>query len=182
MLGRTEVSACYVSPVIMPRLTDRSDTIGVGQRGPFLDYPSEDDEMRRLHGFLKRTGLGDYARFFRIGAFLARRSPGNDQVEYVRQFRLQEKASAAASNSKLEGAAHQDSDHRPTETDENIREREREEDRILHREEHREKWFRLHVLSRQNWHVIALVGCCSLGAMIQGWDETAINGGGSYIA
>ncbi|KAM0806076.1 major facilitator superfamily domain-containing protein [Usnea florida] len=55
--------------------------------------------------------------------------------------------------------------------------REAQEDRILLREGHKEKWFRLHVLFRQNWHVIALVGCCSLGAMIQGWDETAINGG-----
>ncbi len=129
--------------------------------------------MKRLNGFLQRTGLGEHQRLFRIGAFLARRNPGADQVKYVTDFRRQEEA---------EGTAHQDSEHGPTETIENRGLREEEEDRILLREGHKDKWFRLHVLFRQNWHVIALVGCCSLGAIIQGWDETAINGGGFDIA
>ncbi|KAH7112931.1 hypothetical protein B0J11DRAFT_183760 [Dendryphion nanum] len=29
---------------------------------------------------------------------------------------------------------------------------------------------------KQPWRLYALVGCCSLGAAVQGWDETAING------
>ncbi|KAL9016462.1 MAG: hypothetical protein Q9185_006198 [Variospora sp. 1 TL-2023] len=29
----------------------------------------------------------------------------------------------------------------------------------------------------QPWILYALVGCCSLGAAVQGWDETAVNGG-----
>lgn len=28
----------------------------------------------------------------------------------------------------------------------------------------------------QKWTLYALVGCCSLGAAVQGWDETAVNG------
>ena len=165
----------------MTRLTQsRSDSTGVGLRSPFKDYPDENDEMKRLSGFLQRTGLGEYERFFRIGAFLARRKPGADQVEYVQTFRRGEEA--ATSNSRPEGTAHQDLEHRPTETVENQKLREDEEDRILYRERHKEDWFRLHVLFRQNWHVIALVGCCSLGAMIQGWDEAAINGGEFDIA
>ena len=170
----------------MDRLKNkRSDTTGVGLRGPFNDYPREEDEIRRLHDFMQRTGLGDYERYFRIGAFLARRNPGPDQVKYVREFRDKETAAAAAaSNSSVESTTHQQSKHGPTETigNETRRLREEEEDRILGREGHKEKLFRLHVLSRQNWRVNALVGCCSLGAIIQGWDETAINGGGSDTA
>ncbi|KAL8787200.1 MAG: hypothetical protein Q9195_007891 [Heterodermia aff. obscurata] len=34
----------------------------------------------------------------------------------------------------------------------------------------------------QPWILYALIGCCSLGAAVQGWDETAVNGGTtSYI-
>ncbi|KAF2014555.1 hypothetical protein BU24DRAFT_371260 [Aaosphaeria arxii CBS 175.79] len=29
---------------------------------------------------------------------------------------------------------------------------------------------------KQPWRLYALVGCCSLGAAVQGWDETAVNG------
>jgi len=32
---------------------------------------------------------------------------------------------------------------------------------------------------KQPWRLYALVGCCSLGAAVQGWDETAVNGGKS---
>jgi len=32
---------------------------------------------------------------------------------------------------------------------------------------------------KQPWRLYALVGCCSLGAAVQGWDETAVNGGES---
>lgn len=160
----------------MPRLTDsRSDIRGVGLRGPFDLYRSEDDEIKRLDGFLQRTGLGDYERDFRIGAFLARRKPGADQVAFIKKFRGEE--IAATSKSRPNGTAHQYSQYGPTEDINNKALREAQEDRILLREGHKEKWFRLHVLFRQNWHVIALVGCCSLGAMIQGWDETGINGG-----
>jgi len=30
---------------------------------------------------------------------------------------------------------------------------------------------------KQPWRLYALVGCCSLGAAVQGMDETAVNGG-----
>ena len=160
----------------MPRLTDsRSDIRGVGLRGPFADYPSEDDEIKSLDGFLQRTGLGVYKRDFRIGAFLARRNPGADQVAYITKFRGEEEA--ATSNSNPNGTADQRLQYGLSEAIKNKELREAQEDRNLLREGHKEKWFRLHVLLRQNWHVIALVGCCSLGAMIQGWDETGINGG-----
>ena len=160
----------------MPRPThSRSDIRGVGLRGPFDLYPSEDDEIQRLDGFLQRTGLGDYERDFRIGAFLARRNPGADQLDFIRKFRSEERK--ATSNSRPKGTVPQYLQYGPTEAIEIKEMREAQEDRILLREGHKEKWFRLHVLFRQNWHVIALVGCCSLGAMIQGWDETAINGG-----
>ncbi|KAL8783514.1 MAG: hypothetical protein Q9213_004560 [Squamulea squamosa] len=34
----------------------------------------------------------------------------------------------------------------------------------------------------QPWIMYALVGCCSLGAAVQGWDETAVNGAQLYYA
>ncbi|KAI4109633.1 MAG: hypothetical protein LQ339_001746 [Xanthoria mediterranea] len=34
----------------------------------------------------------------------------------------------------------------------------------------------------QPWILYALVGCCSLGAAVQGWDETAVNGAQLYYA
>ncbi|KAF2715807.1 hypothetical protein K504DRAFT_478840 [Pleomassaria siparia CBS 279.74] len=33
---------------------------------------------------------------------------------------------------------------------------------------------------KQPWRLYALVGCCSLGAAVQGWDETAVNGAQIY--
>ncbi|KAL8718583.1 MAG: hypothetical protein Q9225_004299 [Loekoesia sp. 1 TL-2023] len=35
-------------------------------------------------------------------------------------------------------------------------------------------------LFRQPWRVYALISCCSLGALIQGWDESAVNGAQLY--
>lgn len=159
----------------MPGPPERSNTKPVRFKGPFDDYPGEDDEKRRLNAFLKRTGLHDYERFIRIGAFLARRHPGGPQVEYVQEIRRQE--GAARSNSQGESIAQQDSNHEPTETA-NKQAQEEYEDKILLSEGYTGKWFRLRIFFRQSWRVLALVGCCSLGAVIQGWDETAINGGG----
>lgn len=160
----------------MTQTPERSDTTAVGLRGPFDDYPTADDENRRLNAFLQRTGLHDYERYIRIGAFLARREPGAPQVEYVEKIREQEEK-AARSNSKAEGTAQQDLEDRATENPENKKIREEYEDKFLDREGYSGKRFRWHILTQQNWHVLALVGCCSLGAVIQGWDETAINGG-----
>lgn len=156
-----------------------SATTGIGLKGPFEDYPTEDDETKRLNEFLRRTGLNDYERIFRIGAFLARRDPGVDQVAYVRKIR---EAERAITNNPGKGSTLEDPQDGPFETIENKRIREDEEDRILGREGYNTSWFRLHIFFRQNRRVIALVGCCSLGAIIQGWDETAINGGGFGIA
>ncbi len=46
-----------------------------------------------------------------------------------------------------------------------------DEQRALKQEDPRtgNKW-------NQPWIMYALVGCCSLGAAVQGWDETAVNG------
>lgn len=149
-----------------------------GLKGPFDDYPGEDDEKKRLDEFLQRTGLHDYERFIRIGAFLARRDLGDAQMKYVQKIRKQE--DAARSKNKPESIAQQDPNDEPTETDnkkiqDNKKKREDYEDDILSREGYTGKW---NIFFRQSWHVLALVGCCSLGAVIQGWDETAINGGG----
>lgn len=142
-------------------------TQDVGQRGPFDDCPTVGDEKKRLNAFLQRTSLWDYERLIRIGAFLARRNLGSPQVDYLKTIRDQEQAARSKNNSEDESS----------ETDENRKIREAYEDDVLAREGDKGKWFRLHLLFRQNWHVHALVGCCSLGALIQGWDETAINGG-----
>lgn len=149
----------------------------VGLRSPFDHYPGADEENVRLNGFLRRTGLHDYERYIRIGAFLARRDPGAPQVKYVRKIRRQEEEEATRSNSRAEGTTQQDLKDGPMENSENKKIREKYEDDILDREGYSGKRFRWHILSQQNWHVLALVGCCSLGAVIQGWDETAINGG-----
>lgn len=152
----------------------------VGLRSPFDHYPGADEENVRLNGFLRRTGLHDYERYIRIGAFLARRDPGAPQVKYVRKIRRQEEEEATRSNSRAEGTTQQDLKDGPMENSENKKIREKYEDDILDREGYSGKRFRWHILSQQNWHVLALVGCCSLGAVIQGWDETAINGAQMY--
>lgn len=179
MIGRAEVPSRRFSPSTMTQTLEHIDATAVGLRGPFDNYPGVDDENKRLNAFLRRTGLHDYERYIRIGAFLARRDPGAPQVEYVRKIRRQEEE-AARSNSGAEGTAQQDLEDGPTENSENKKIREKYEDDILGREGYSAtgKRFRWHILSQQNWHVLALVGCCSLGAVIQGWDETAINGGG----
>ena len=40
-----------------------------------------------------------------------------------------------------------------------------------------EIWDALKVYFSQPWRIHALVGCCYVGAIIQGWDETGVNGG-----
>ena len=157
----------------MTRPLQHSAAASVGIRSPFDNYPTEEKEKIRLNDFLQRTGLHDYERFIRIGAFLARRDPGTPQVEYIKEIRTQE--AAARSNNREEDTAPQDSIYGLSESAEDKNKREKYEDSILEREGYKGKW---NIFFRQSWHVLALVGCCSLGAVIQGWDETAINGGG----
>lgn len=158
----------------MTQPLERSGVTSVGIRSPFDKYPREEDEKERLDAFLRRTGLHDYERFIRIGAFLARRDPGTPQVKYIREIRKQE--DAARSRNNEEDTAPLGSIYGLTETAKDTKKkREDYEDYVLDREGYTGKW---NIFFRQSWHVLALVGCCSLGAVIQGWDETAINGGG----
>lgn len=157
----------------MSQSSQHSEERSVGIRSPFDDYPKEEDEKKRLKAFLERTGLHDYERFIRIGAFLARREPGTPQIKYMKKIRRQE--DAARSNYREEDTAPQGSIYGLKETAEDKKKREAYEDYILNREGCTGKW---NIFFQQSRHVLALVGCCSLGAVIQGWDETAINGGG----
>ena len=157
----------------MTQRPQRSAATSVGIRSPFDNYPTEEREKVRLNEFLRRTGRHDYERFIRIGAFLARRDPGTPQVKYIREIRKQE--AAARPKNSGEDTAPQDSTYALTETAEDKTKREEYEDKILDREGYKGKW---NIFFRQSWQVLALVGCCSLGAVIKGWDETELTGGG----
>ena len=139
--------------------------IGVG--GPFDAHETRDDVLERVDEFLCRTGLLDYAHYFRVGAFLARRPFGVIQVEELKRAHREE---------------YEQSENRLSGSPENLRVapndsrklREQYEYDMLSREGNRGRW---QIFWRQKWRVHALVLCCSLGAAIQGWDETAVNGG-----
>jgi hypothetical protein len=49
----------------------------------------------------------------------------------------------------------------------------KEERHYLNLERQKDRWNQF----KQPWQVYALIFCCSLGAAVQGWDESAINGG-----
>ena len=138
-----------------------------GVRGPFDAFDSRESMLKKVDEFLYRTGLLDYAHYFRAGAFLARRPFGEKQVEYLkrahREEDIQSENRLSGSQSHL-GAAPSDA--------KKLR-RQYEYD-MLSREGNRGRW---QIFWRQKWRVHALVLCCSLGAAIQGWDETAVNGG-----
>ena len=146
----------------------------IGTRGPFDEDRTVDDVKRRVDEFLCRTGLQEYAQHFENGAFLARRPFGNEQVKYL-------EAQHGLDGKKQREEVH-DLDRKLTNTQEGLSEypedlmeiRHEYECNQLKREGERRRWY---IYIRQNWHVHALILCCSLGAIIQGWDETAINGG-----
>ena len=149
----------------------------VGVRGPFDAYDTRESMLQLADDFVLRTGLFDYAHYIRIGAFLARRPFGDEQVKYLKEAYREEDAQ---------------SENRPSEPQEDLNAESRDtsstssrtnglktlhrqyELDMLQREGDRGRWS---IFWRQNWRVHALVLCCSLGAAIQGWDETAVNGG-----
>lgn len=146
----------------------------IGIRGPFDAYDTKKSILKMVKNFLRRTGLLDEAHYFYIGAFLARRPFGGEQVKYLRKAHEEE-------DRQSENSASEDSDAAPGHAlgqsrilkDHKELRRQYEYDR-LNQEGDRGRW---QIFWRQNWRVHALVLCCSLGAAIQGWDETAVNGG-----
>ena len=163
---------------------ERSQQRQVGVRGPFDEDKNAQDVIKTKNEFLLRTGLHDHAQYIHRGAFLARRPFGNAQVKYLRDERTAEDGRRRRererpdreANDTQEGSrvARQDPDVGPTDTDDNRILRRKYEDEQFEIEGNRGRW---QIYIRQNWHVHALVLCCSLGAAIQGWDECAINGG-----
>ena len=135
----------------------------IGVRGPFDPYQTRESMLKMVDGFLCRTGLLDYAHYFRIGAFLARRPFGKRQVEYLQKAYREEDAQSSISARDTSNEVNESK---------NLR-RQYEYDK-LDREGDRGRW---RIFWRQKWRVHALVLCCSLGAAIQGWDESAVNGG-----
>lgn len=157
-------------------------------RGPFDEDKTVQDVIKRRNEFLLRTGLHEYAQVIHRGAFLARRPFGEQQVRYLRDERKAEDERRRKEVEKLNGKANdtlegsrvgrQDTDVGPTDTDDIIKLRRKYEDEQFESEGNRGRW---QIYVRQNWHVHALVLCCSLGAVIQGMDESAVNGGVIYF-
>ena len=149
--------------------------------GPFDDCRTRKDTIKRVNEFLLKTGLHDESRYIRIGAFLARCPFGREQVKCVKKEREREgtlpnqKPEELRENSRSRQTELESMQH---DTKENLVRRQDYEDKHLEREGDRGRW---QIYRRQNWHVHALVLCCSLGAAIQGWDETAVNGGKSSL-
>ena len=148
-------------------MLSRSPEREIGVRGPFDAYETKEDMENRVEEFRCRTGLLDYDHYFRVGAFLARRPFGERQVKFLKRAHKEEDAQ---SEHRLSASPN----NLPAEPND-IRELRREyEYDMLSREGNRGRW---QIFWRQKWRVHALVLCCSLGAAIQGWDETAVNGG-----
>ena len=153
----------------------------IGVRGPFDAYNTRESMHRMVDAFLRRTGLFDYAHYFRVGAFLARRPFGEIQVKYLKQahHKEDEQSEIRASDSGEDLVA-PSRNARGTPNGANgarTLRRQYEYDK-LNREGDRGRW---QIFWRQSWRVHALVLCCSLGAAIQGWDESAVNGGNSDL-
>ena len=149
----------------------------IGVRGPFDSYETRESMLVSVDNFLRRTGLHDYAHYFRVGAFLARRPFGKKQVEYLKRAHREEdnqsRERASGSREDLHTGSG-DTQGASNDADESRVLRRRYEYEKLNREGDRGRW---RIFTRQKWRVHALVLCCSLGAMIQGWDESAVNGG-----
>ena len=154
----------------------QADPIGV--RSPFDAYDDREKMLNMADDFLRRTGLLDYAHYIRIGAFLARRPFGEKQVKHLKQARREEddaeQAISESSSPKNRNDVSQDAGKRLQDSKENKELRRQYEYDMLNREGDRARW---QIFWQQSWRVHALVLCCSLGAAIQGWDESAVNGG-----
>ncbi|KAF2634027.1 hypothetical protein P280DRAFT_554874 [Massarina eburnea CBS 473.64] len=92
--------------------------------------------------FLDDSGLGDYEKYIRRGAFLA-----------------QSKAAFADGRERADRLKLKDSEREYLDLENSPRKIDK---------------------FRQPWRLYALVGVCSLGAAVQGWDETAVNGAQIY--
>ena len=145
----------------------------IGVRGPFDAYETENSVLERFNEFKYRTGLLDYAHYFSVGAFLARRPFGAKQVEYLKGAHKEDAQSETRPSRSSE-----EWDVAPSDAHYVKNLRRKHEYDMLSREGNRGRW---QIFLRQKWRVHALVLCCSLGAAIQGWDETAINGGKVHI-
>ena len=160
-----------------PHSPERDDRRPIGVRGPFDAYPTRDSMLDMVDQFLYRTGLLDYAHYIRIGAFLARRPFGEKQVQYLKRAREEEDKppeNGASGSWKDLSDAPKDVRNASNDTNEPKKLRRQYEYDKLNREGDRGRW---QIFWRQSWRVHALVLCCSLGAAIQGWDESAVNGG-----
>ena len=155
----------------------------IGVRSPFDADDAKDGMNHMVDDFLYRTGLHDYKYYIRIGAFLARRPFGKLQVEHLKQAHQEEDnkerghLESGGPNGNFSGRTNvsQDASKRSQDSKENKELRRKHEYTMLKREGNRGRW---PLFWQQSWRVHALVLCCSLGAAIQGWDESAVNGGG----
>lgn len=152
-----------------PTSLERGERNRIGGRGPFDALETEKATLEHANKFIHKSGLIDYAHYLRIGTSLAKRSfgtapqdPFDYQVDYLRQVHKESK----------------DDLNEEIDTQDFRQLRREEEYRRLEDEGNRNKW---EIYRRQTWRVHALVLCCSLGAAIQGWDETAVNGGEIYV-
>lgn len=171
-----------------PTSLERWERDRIGGQGPFDGCETEKATVNMANRFLRRSGLVDYAHYFRIGASLAKRSFGTApqdrsdyQVDYLREFYKGNDKAAEAQKSpgRIESQSEPKDDLDEEIDTQEIRQLRREEEyRRLEDEGNRNKW---QIYRRQTWRVHALVLCCSLGAAIQGWDESAVNGGEIYV-
>ena len=163
---------------------ERSEGDQLGVRGPFDEYETEERTLEMANNFIRRTGLIEYAHIFRIAAELAKRPFGSApegrtdyQVDYLKTLHAREEDELERNAARYcEGSniGMQDARSEPIDTKENRDARRQYEYYRLEREGDKGKLF---IYWRQKWRVHALVLCCSLGAAIQGWDESAVNGG-----
>ena len=151
---------------------------------PFANDDTPPQVAKRASDFVMRTGLEDYAKYIHQGTFLARRRFGQSQVEYLEEvYRKEDKSREDGRRRRHKGGTDaskdelRDVDAGPVPTDENTRLRRDYEKEQFAKEGDRGRW---QIFFRQSWRVHALILSCSLGAVIQGWDETAINGGQVY--
>ena len=167
-----------------PNSFERTQESQIGVRGPFDPYDTEESTLKMADEFLRRTGLIDYAQYIRVGASLAKRSFGSApqgradyQVDFLKRFHEKEDAEledSTAHSPEISGTGLQGAKIESIDTKENRDRRREYEYDMLDREGNKRKW---QIYRRQSWRVHALVLCCSLGAAIQGWDESAVNGG-----
>ncbi|KAK3215883.1 hypothetical protein GRF29_8g1427028 [Pseudopithomyces chartarum] len=124
-----------------------------GQTSPHADRPdrrlaqpfsgwNHDRMTKSIDNFIQVSGLEDYEKYIRRGAFLA-----------------QSKAAFVPGRERSDGLILKDDERHYLDLEESPR-------RI-------DKF-------NQPWRLYAVVGLCSLGAAVQGWDESAVNGAQIY--